>query len=253
MNRDLFDAVQNRNGVALASMANQGQPTGDNVVNLEAARLVDKLFNQLKLVFPAAEQTALKSDAHETAAKRQWTAAFAEGGIRTLEQLSAGMRHARASTSPFWPSPGQFVSWCKDSTTVLGVSLEEAMDEFRRYNRDKGQYTTPEAFSWSKPIMYWLVTEARRAMYQRCMTEPEVENFMSRKMAEWSKKVAAGEQVPNPVQTLDKPIPVQTEQHSFTEAHEHRSMPNAAYLGSVTPAQWLYEEYKRRKASGMKV
>ncbi|WP_264768732.1 replication protein P, partial [Klebsiella pneumoniae] len=73
------------------------------------------LFKQLKQLFPAAEQTNLKTAQQETDAKRQWIAAFAEGGIRTREQVSAGMRHARASESPFWPSPGQFIKWCKDS------------------------------------------------------------------------------------------------------------------------------------------
>lgn len=232
----------------VAAHAQQQQDNGWK----QAASLFNSIFEQLRATFPASA-TSFKSQSDIDNFRQQWVKSFMENGITTMQQIDAGMRHARQQESPYMPSPGKFVSWCKDSTTVLGVSLEEAMDEFRRYNRDKGQYITPEAFSWSKPIMYWLVTEARRAMYQRCMTEPEVENFMSRKMAEWSKKVAAGEQVPNPVQTLDKPIPVQTEQRSFTEAHEHRSMPNAAYLGSVTPAQWLYEEYKRRKASGMKV
>lgn len=218
----------------------------------QAASLFNSIFEQLRATFPASA-TSFKSQSDIDNFRQQWVKAFMENGITTMKQIDAGMRHARQQESPYMPSPGKFVSWCKDSTTVLGVSLEDAMNEFRRYNRDKGQYTTPEAFSWSKPIMYWLVTEARRAMYQRCLTEPEVENFMSRKMAEWSKKVAAGEPVPNPVQTLDKPMPVQTEQRSFSEAHEHRSMPNAANLGAMTPAQWLYEEYKRRKASGMKV
>lgn len=218
----------------------------------QAASLFNSIFEQLRATFPASA-TSFKSQSDIDNFRQQWVKAFMENGITTMQQIDAGMRHARQQESPYMPSPGKFVSWCKDSTTVLGVSLEDAMNEFRRYNRDKGQYTTPEAFSWSKPIMYWLVTEARRAMYQRCLTEPEVENFMSRKMAEWSKKVAAGEPVPNPVQTLDKPMPVQTEQRSFSEAHEHRSMPNAANLGAMTPAQWLYEEYKRRKASGMKV
>ncbi|MBZ4307983.1 phage replication protein, partial [Mycobacterium tuberculosis] len=77
-------------------------------------------FRQLKQIFPASTQTNLRTDAEEKTAKRQWIAAFAENGIRTREQLSAGVRHARASESPFWPSPGQFIKWCKDSGTVLG-------------------------------------------------------------------------------------------------------------------------------------
>ncbi|MDT1817634.1 replication protein, partial [Acinetobacter baumannii] len=76
------------------------QAQQDNVVNISAERLVDALFKQLKQLFPAAEQTNLKTAQQETDAKRQWIAAFAEGGIRTREQVSAGMRHARASESP---------------------------------------------------------------------------------------------------------------------------------------------------------
>ncbi|PNK64933.1 hypothetical protein A6J33_020105 [Pantoea sp. FDAARGOS_194] len=34
--------------------------------------------------------------------------------IHTKQQPSAGMKHARASGSPFRPSPGQFINWCKD-------------------------------------------------------------------------------------------------------------------------------------------
>ncbi len=99
-------------------------------MNISAERLVDALFKQLKQLFPAAEQTNLKTAQQETDAKRQWIAAFAEGGIRTREQVSAGMRHARASESPFWPSPGQFIKWCKDSKMVLGVSIEDVMGSF---------------------------------------------------------------------------------------------------------------------------
>ncbi|MFW0699045.1 replication protein P [Pantoea sp. R13S299] len=250
MNHDLFNAVQNRDGAALATMAGHARNTTENVIDQEAARLVDKLFNQLKLVFPAAGQTALKSDAHETAAKRQWIAAFAEGGIRSLDQLTAGMRQARASTSPFWPSPGLFVSWCKDSSTILGVSIEEAMAEFHRYNRDRGLATSPEKFNWSKPVLYWVVTDARQAMLQRCLSESEVESFITRKLSEWAKKVAAGEQIPDPVQMLESKSRPAAYQPSAND-YEYRYMPNAAHMGSVTPAQWLQAEYQRRKELGL--
>lgn len=80
--------------------------------------------------------TNLKTPEQEVAAKQQWIAAFAEGD-RTREQVSAGMRHARASESPFWPSPGQFIKWCKDSKMVLGVTIDDVMAEFHRYSKEK--------------------------------------------------------------------------------------------------------------------
>lgn len=136
---NVFAAIQNRDAGALARMMgpDNHQAQQDNVVNISAERLVDALFKQLKQLFPAAEQTNLKTAQQETDAKRQWIAAFAEGGIRTREQVSAGMRHARASESPFWPSPGQFIKWCKDSKMVLGVSIEDVMGSFTAMPRRK--------------------------------------------------------------------------------------------------------------------
>ncbi|MCZ5970935.1 replication protein P, partial [Escherichia coli] len=59
--------------------------------------------------------------------RKQWMLAFLENGITTMELVNAGMRHARASESPFWPSPGQFIKWCKDSKMVLGVTIDDVM------------------------------------------------------------------------------------------------------------------------------
>ncbi|WP_264768548.1 replication protein P, partial [Klebsiella pneumoniae] len=104
----LMTAISNRDGDALARMA-AGSTEPQRLLDFEAERLVDSLLRQLKQIFPASTQTNLRTDAEEKTAKRQWIAAFAENGIRTREQLSAGVRHARASESPFWPSPGQFI------------------------------------------------------------------------------------------------------------------------------------------------
>lgn len=136
---NVFTAIQNLDGEALSRMSGYEHQyvNNDNVVNMSAERLVDALFKQLKQLFPAAVVTNLKTPEQEVAAKQQWIAAFAEGGIRTREQVSAGMRHARASESPFWPSPGQFIKWCKDSKMVLGVTIDDVMAEFHRYSKEK--------------------------------------------------------------------------------------------------------------------
>lgn len=122
MKPELYRAINNRDGEAMASMAG-GNPEHGRVVNSDAERLVDALFMQLKQIFPAATQTNLRSDADERVAKQQWIAAFSENGIRTRDQLSAGVRHARASESPFWPSPGQFIKWCKDIGAVAQADI----------------------------------------------------------------------------------------------------------------------------------
>jgi hypothetical protein len=68
-------------------------------------------------------------------AKQQWIATFAENGIRSREQLVAGMQKARASVSPFWPSPGQFVAWCREGKGPLGVSPADVMAEFWKWRK----------------------------------------------------------------------------------------------------------------------
>ncbi|HEY3987422.1 replication protein P [Cedecea sp.] len=252
MSLQLVEAINNRDGAAMARMAG-GNYEPDKVISSEAESLVDSLFRQLKQIFPAAVSTSLKSEADEKTTKRQWIAAFAENGIKTREQLSAGVRHARASNSDFWPSPGKFISWCKDSSMVLGVTLEDVMSEFHRYAREKGMHSGgAERFPWSKPVMYWIVCDTRRAMYQRQLSESEVEKYAGKQLEEWSKKVSAGQPIPDPVVSLEQKKEVmQTANFTTKDDGKMHYMPNAAVLGSVTPATWLFEEYKRRKANGL--
>lgn len=257
MTAQLMTAINNRDGDAMARMATGGKDP-QKLINIEAERLVDALFRQLKQIFPASNQTNLRTDAEEKTAKRQWIAAFSENGIRTREQLSAGVRNARSSESPFWPSPGQFIKWCKDSRTVLGVTIVDVMSEFHRYNRDKGLHTGgAEHFPWSHPVMYWIVTDARRAMYQRQLSEVETEKYAAKKLDEWALKVAGGEKIPEPVIAIehtDEVIPVNHASRAEGYHPEGKSfgcMPNAATLGALTPAQWLWEENLRGKARGI--
>lgn len=80
-------------------------------INEGAKRLVDKVFEQLKSIFPAW-QYAWKDAKAIDAAKVEWTKAFLENNVNTVEQLKEGFKHARASESDFLPSSGKFVQWC---------------------------------------------------------------------------------------------------------------------------------------------
>ncbi|STT63924.1 Origin specific replication binding factor [Klebsiella pneumoniae] len=89
--------------------------------------------------------------------------------------------HRRASSS----------SGARDSGTVLGVTLVDVMNEFHRYSREKGLHTGgAERFPWSHPVMYWVVTDTRRAMYQRQLSEAETEKYAAKKLEDWALKVA---------------------------------------------------------------
>lgn len=203
MTARLMQAIASRDGATLVHIAGRVPAhscSNAGVVNCEAARLVDSLFRQLKQVFPAAAATNLRTEADEAAAKKQWIAAFAENGIRSREQLSAGMRFARANQSPFWPSPGQFVAWCKNGRAVAaGLPDEEALyDMVMRYCRDRGLYASPEEYPWESNAVYWMVTGLYSQMRSLNLTESELRAKCSKELAIMTRRIEAGEEIQPP-------------------------------------------------------
>ncbi|EAO5313487.1 phage replication protein [Salmonella enterica] len=230
MKPELYRAINNRDGAAMASMAG-GNPEHGRVVNSDAERLVDALFMQLKQIFPAATQTNLRSDADERVAKQQWIAAFSENGIRTREQLSAGMQKARSSQSPFWPSPGQFISWCREGSGALGVSVDDIMGEYWRWRKLVFRYPTSEQFPWrdKNPLYYHVCLELRRRGTEGQLSEKELIRTAGDILHEWEKRALAG-----------KPIPP-----------VRRALAAPSRDRGPTPAEMLMAKYKQRKDAGL--
>lgn len=221
-------AVKNRDGAALAQLMPEEQP--QRVVNADAEKLVDVLFTNLMQIFPAARQTALSTPADIAAAKRQWILAFAESGVTTLDQVKAGMRIARQQETDFWPSCGKFIGWCKSGAAQSAglPSVDEVMAEFNQYCARRGDYASPADYPWSTLVMYWVVTDVRRLMFQNNLTEGEVRKSVQRHLTIWAKRLAKGEQIPAPVVMLSAP---------------------KAPVGP-TPAQLMYAEYQKKKQAG---
>ncbi|EAR6915691.1 phage replication protein [Salmonella enterica] len=230
MKPELYRAINNRDGAAMASIAG-GNPEHGRVVNSDAERLVDALFMQLKQIFPAATQTNLRSDADERVAKQQWIAAFSENGIRTRKQLSAGMQKARSSQSPFWPSPGQFISWCREGSGALGVSVDDIMGEYWRWRKLVFRYPTSEQFPWrdKNPLYYHVCLELRRRGTEGQLIEKELIRAAGDILHDWEKRALAG-----------KPIPP-----------VRRALSAPSRDRGPTPAELLMAKYKQRKDAGL--
>jgi len=167
----------------------------------------NKIFIDLKAVFPAIT-TVIKTQSDLDAFKKQWLLAFAENGITTLKQFEIGMSKARQQKNPFVPSPGQFISWCQEGTAQnLGLpTVQQVMTEFYKYSREFGySCQTAEEFEWSYPVMYWIVTDLRKHMYQYRQSEFEIEKRAELLINKWSKKLNDGETIPEiRVQLEDK-------------------------------------------------
>ena len=83
-----------------------GEPTEDD------KRFINELFNQLTGIFPAWKAAFDGADGVRNA-KRQWVKGLVESGVTDQECIEQGLSAARSLDSPFLPSVGQFISWCK--------------------------------------------------------------------------------------------------------------------------------------------
>ncbi|MBN6597024.1 phage replication protein [Citrobacter sp. RHB21-C05] len=223
----LYRAIENRDGDMLARMVGNER----KVVNSAAEKLVDMLFENLMQVFPASTQTNLRTDGDIRVAKQQWIAAFAESGITSREQLSAGMQKARSSQSPFWPSPGQFISWCREGSGALGISVDDIMSEYWRWRKLVFRYPTSEQFPWrdKNPLYYHVCLELRRRGTEGQLSEKELIRAAGDILHDWEKRVLAGKPVP--------PI--------------RRALSAPKVAAGPTPAEMLMAKYKQRKDAGL--
>ncbi|WP_336279946.1 replication protein P [Cronobacter dublinensis] len=212
MSKQLIQAIAHRDSQTLSRLASKYQPaqerTAKGVVNTEAERLVDTLFRQLKQVFPASAATNLRTEVDEAAAKQQWILAFAENGIVRREQLAAGMKRARRSLSPFWPSPGQFIEWCREEEfEQLGLpSPEELVEMVHTYCARRGLYTTPTNYPWKHASHYWLVTRLYSAMRLSCWTESELTEQARAELIKMASRIVSGEIIPKPLSMVEESV-----------------------------------------------
>ncbi|OCG08890.1 hypothetical protein A9G13_02175 [Gilliamella sp. wkB178] len=204
------------NGLVFQSQPTKTRSQGIN----EIEKQFNQIFLDLKANFPAIT-TVIKSQLELDTFKKQWLLSFAENGITTLRQIELGMKFARQQNKPYIISPGQFVAWCKEAMAQeLGLpSVDQVMKEFRTYSAEIGfSCQTAEQFPWSKPVMYWIVTDLRKHMRQYNQSEYEIEQRAALLINKWAKKLSNGEVIPKiKVQIEHKPEPVVKTQYHETQ------------------------------------
>lgn len=220
--KDLMQAIQNRDGKALSRLADgtTGQPPRDE----QAAQVFNELFRQLRATFPAIT-AHIKTQDELNEFRRTWMLAFAENGITTIAQVNAGMQIARQQETPWIPSPGQFVAWCREgSLRVAGLpSDEELVEIVQDYCRKRGYLTSPEAYDWKHPAHYWMVTALYSGMRANGWAGKELLEAARRELTTMAEKIRRGERIPEPILTLsEKPRPALPREESLKRITEIR-------------------------------
>lgn len=193
----------------------------------QTAEIFNTLFSALRAAFPASVHS-FNDQSEFNELRRQWALAFRENGITTMEQVNAGLRVARRQESPFLPSPGKFVAWCREGRCALGITVADVMTEYWKWQKLVFRYTSSEKYPWPKDVLYHICIELRHLSTEGQLSRQELEREAVNVLDMWEKRVLAG-----------KPIP---------PVRRALAAPKAAT--GPTPAQMLLAQYKRNKDAG---
>ncbi|CQR03134.1 DNA replication protein [Yersinia mollaretii] len=209
--RNVVTAIQNRDGQSLQQMYAADKPKQQ--VPEQAAQIFNELFRQLKAAFPAL-MTSIKDQNDLNELRRQWVLAFIENGITSIDQVNAGMKIARQQATPFLPSPGQFIAWCKQGATrAAGLpDADELYDMVMDYAKRRDMFSSAEAFPWPSNPAYWMVTKLYSQQRVQGLSEQDLRKRCGKELADMSKRIESGEPIPAPVVQIPKlHIPVSNE------------------------------------------
>ena len=123
--------------------------------------VVNNIFKSLKAIYPA-NGYAWDNQQVMDDAKHQWLLALKENNLNDINLIKAGLRKCRASTKPFVPSIGQFISMCEPEPETLGVPTHlEAYNEAVRRS-----HPSCAGEPWSHAVVYhaWYQTGSRALM-----------------------------------------------------------------------------------------
>ncbi|HHH1595535.1 TPA: replication protein P, partial [Yersinia enterocolitica] len=201
--RNVVTAIQNRDGQSLQQIYSTEKPKQQ--VPDEVAGIFNELFRQLKAAFPAL-MTSIKYQSDLDELRCQWVLAFIENGITSIDQVNAGMKIARQQATPFLPSPGQFIAWCKQGATrAAGLpDADELYDMVMDYAKRRDMFSSAEAFPWPSNPAYWMVTKLYSQQRVQGLSEQDLRKRCGKELTDMSKRIEAGEPIPAPVVQIPK-------------------------------------------------
>lgn len=200
--RHIATAIQNRDGRSLQQIYAAPEQAGQRVTKQDA-EIFNELLRQLKGAFPAM-MAQIKTQDELNELRRQWVLAFAENGITSIAQVNAGMRIARQQETPFLPSPGQFVAWCREGeASRYGLpDADELYAMVMDYCARRGLYNGPENFPWQSNECWLMVPALYSRMMSGNLSVSEMRKACQKELRNMTRRLDTGEKVSAPVAQL---------------------------------------------------
>ena len=110
----------------------------DNVpFTVNDVKVINYVFETLTAIFPAFRPAWPTQEMFDNA-KGEWLKAFRQCKITDIDTIERGLTKCREATTPFVPTPGQFISMCKKEISLvpdfyIGIESQKASpDTVRR-------------------------------------------------------------------------------------------------------------------------
>lgn len=135
--------------------APEDENTGPSLEDLKKmSKVVNDLFERLKILFPAFRQSWPTE--HEFAtAKQVWTEAFCLSKMSSTANIELGLKRFMMMSTPFVPTPGEFIGMCRPRPEDVGAPpVDEAYLEVIR-----NSYPYEKNKVWTHPCIYHAWTE----------------------------------------------------------------------------------------------
>ena len=125
--------------------------------------------------------------------------------MTTAAQFKCGIAQAERSVSPFFPSAGQFIAWCKtDDYAALGLPTVEELQYRLNKFRSNGGFYNIENFEFASTAEYWLITKIANDAQQKAYTEMQEDKAIKKALEEMANRLKSGVKLPEPVRTIAK-------------------------------------------------
>ncbi len=93
-----------------------------NSLSVEATVLINHVFKSLCGAKPSW-RSGFRGDDDVKLYKEALALTFIENGIQTPDAVQKGLAEARKDESPFMPSTGEFLKWCKPDKTTQNLYI----------------------------------------------------------------------------------------------------------------------------------
>lgn len=129
---------------------------------LQVEKFINRLMSSLKAIFPA-QQRFTESEYNQV--KRQWALGLIDAKTTEYEVIKGGLKKARQHNSPYFPSVGMFIAWCREAYI-------ESLDvpTLDKVHRELGAYQIDSLKILDK-YSYWCWTNLDKAKFKRVRSE----------------------------------------------------------------------------------